>query len=954
MPNVYDLLKEWQIARGDEATPRTHRGLPPTPGKWHVPPREMPSFMKALAKCDAHCIAEVLEADAVSNLVFDVDLNLPVPEANLRPTIMAFCRTVRDVLREHTDVYAADRETPSEMHVLCKPRATDKPEHWKHGFKVMLPLDVDTPNNNRSVADAVRSRIGTWCALPDDMRPLNEPEDIVDDHVYTVRTWVMYGGKKAEQSEPYTVSLVLRGEGLDRAQPPDDPATMLSRHIIPEQARNVSFTTPLPSRPRGTKRRMPTPTGRPAPQLADLARLDRMILAAPDSAPHDTRSWLAMGHALRTGQIVPKEGEELSAECAEHNASLVDMWHNFSARSDKYDEGECQRRWDEFALPGRPEYSGQYPEYTIAVVVLVCKWRATADTDFDDRFMRMVYETYMKPSAENLEEAIREYRQTPVYQVPEDPDQRQRHLDAWRIVVDEILRKVTEDGRIRLALLKYMQPFFVQVTSASKTEIAQLMFKERQTPAGPRHVMCGLMRRLKPQWLDTYAHLADLMHAWLKWGDRITASGYTNSPDYVHAKDDMNLEGLGMPQANSFCGLAVDDVISPEEAREFAYDPAIVERVRDHIRLLVNNDPALLEFVERWIAAPLQIRGLLTGIMVINRSDQKGVGKGLFWNEFIGGRIYGRKQRRNPHFRPAFMQVKDIDHVVGTFNECLLGPVFLNLDECGIFDGATKQNEKLKSQVTEPLCTVNQKHMSLVEFENCINMILTSNKTNPIKIEHGDRRFLEIVTLEKRPKDYFKGENALSNFLLHRPETVKHFYSYLMQLEMGDFALIDPPMTADKAATIQRNLSPDVKFMQALCMRLKVAATPPPGSRESDAPARICDEEFYVAPSLLSTAFEQYIFRTRTEATREDLFGTLSKHLTTQTKSRAKVVYFAKLKSERAVVLPSLTEMERQLREVNLWSDDFHSDMRPPPMNTNPNAEETPSLYWGYGVKVIQ
>jgi Family of unknown function (DUF5906) len=143
--------------------------------------------------------------------------------------------------------------------------------------------------------------------------------------------------------------------------------------------------------------------------------------------------------------------------------------------------------------------------------------------------------------------------------------------------------------------------------------------------------------------------------------------------------------------------------------------------------------------------------------LVIHRSYKKGVGKRAYHNMFMGGKIYGDSHKAHPHYRASYAQTKDINYVVGDFNEGVIAKVRLNLDECGIIDGATKKNEKLKGFIAEPRLQVNQKHLSLISYENPLNMVLTVNKDDPVKIEPGDRRFFLIESETKKPLATLEG-----------------------------------------------------------------------------------------------------------------------------------------------------------------------------------------------------
>jgi Family of unknown function (DUF5906) len=304
---------------------------------------------------------------------------------------------------------------------------------------------------------------------------------------------------------------------------------------------------------------------------------------------------------------------------------------------------------------------------------------------------------------------------------------------------------------VKPAVYKYTSTFCVLVVSTTKTEVAQMQFQAQNVDGRSRHVMYGYMSCLKKQFSEAHAPIGELISGWLN--DVPAASGFTMDPEFAHEKNDNYFKStLKLPRFNTFCGFAIDSVITPVEARGFMYNKITVQRVVDHVKLLVNGNEEHLTYLLRWLTAPLQQRGLRTNVMVINRSPAKGVGKGLFWNEFIGRLIYGGLDKAHPYHHSAYDQIKDIEYVVGGFNEALIGKVWLNLDECGIFDGATKQNEKLKGLITEPTIQVNQKYLSLMTYFNYLNFLLTSNKHDPIRVEPGDRRFFVVESRTKPPK----------------------------------------------------------------------------------------------------------------------------------------------------------------------------------------------------------
>ena len=343
--------------------------------------------------------------------------------------------------------------------------------------------------------------------------------------------------------------------------------------------------------------------------------------------------------------------------------------------------------------------------------------------------------------------------------------------------------------------------------------------------------------------------------------------------------------------------------------------------------------------------------------MVIHRSDKKGVGKGAYHNMFMGGKIYGDSDKAHPHYRASYAQTKDINYNVGDFNEGVIAKVRLNLDECGIFDGATKQNEKLKGLITEPRLQVNQKHLSLISYENPLNMVLTANNDDPVKIEPGDRRFFVIESETKKPVDYFRGPAGLLKFLLETDAFI-HWYAYLMQLDMGDFYMIEPPMTAGKQKSMARSSPVEIKFLQALC--LHVFGMPKLEKTEIDykdnlvrqvvlcADEALLTNEFVITKKALEDAYADYCTTKKlTNKGLSVLLDCIKKYF--KPNGKTKPMHFKGEGTVRPIVFPTLKCMEAQLRSEGAWDEDFDLDMTAPKQY----GELCKGLYWGDGIKSI-
>jgi Family of unknown function (DUF5906) len=704
---------------------------------------------------------------------------------------------------------------------------------------------------------------------------------------------------------------------------------------------------------------------RPESKSPDLIRLVKILKLLPIVSEQRLSKF---GFLLKRGLNSTEVGEEPTQQERDmvHDAKLwnqclVDIWHNMSMLLPTYDETKCQKKWNKFVVPEDSE-SVTTEQYLASLVTEVCKVRAEFDLDFDEEFVLEIYNVIMKPAdvvvagaLHGAREASKEKKRCECAHAYGEMSKEavDDATDAWREAVDNyVLANGAKNMMVKPAVFMYISKFFTLVASTTKTEVVQRQYHVQTTSGKSQHVMNGFLSRLKGQFIDAHGQIFDLMMDWLK--SVPAAAGFTLDPEFVNEKDDGRFKtARKLPMFNTFCGFAIDDQLTPEQARKFEYDQTKVNRVLDHVDLLVNGDPDIKKYVLRWLAAPLQKRGHRTNVMIINRSSAKGVGKGLFWNEFIGGCIYGSLKKDLPHNKSAYSQVKDIDYIVGPHNEGLISKVFLQLDECGIFDGATKQNEKLKGLITEPTVQINQKFLSLITCLNFINFMLTSNKQDPIKIEPGDRRFLLIETLLIKAKSYFVGPGGLRPFLL-KTDAAKHFYAYLMQLKMGDFYTSDPPTTDAKESSMARNMPTEAKFLQALTIHLQEALDRAALVNEGEPVTEVLcyvDEEigtseFAASKISLSEAFDAYCKANKmTSKGSEALFGCINKTFTVTKKS--KTMHFPGQGSIRPVIMPSVGDMQVQLKKADLWDNNFTLDLAPV------DKEKPIGLYWGDGIRKL-
>ena len=226
--------------------------------------------------------------------------------------------------------------------------------------------------------------------------------------------------------------------------------------------------------------------------------------------------------------------------------------------------------------------------------------------------------------------------------------------------------------------------------------------------------------------------------------------GHPHRRQYV----DVGFYPKGAPAGhyNLWTGFAVE----PKEGDCSLY----LEHIRENI---ANGDVSAYEYIIAWMADVVQNPDNLVGTALVLRG-QMGVGKGVFANQF--GALFGKH----------YMSLNQSNQLVGRFNGHFKNAVLLHADEA--FWGGDKQAEgTLKSLVTEPYITIEEKGINAFTMKNYLHMIFSTNNDWAVPAGTRERRFCVLDVGEKRMQDsaYFGaiaeqmnngGREALLHFLL--------------------------------------------------------------------------------------------------------------------------------------------------------------------------------------------
>lgn len=227
------------------------------------------------------------------------------------------------------------------------------------------------------------------------------------------------------------------------------------------------------------------------------------------------------------------------------------------------------------------------------------------------------------------------------------------------------------------------------------------------------------------------------------------------------------------------------------------------------LTLLVNNAPSeeIAEWVLDWLAYPLQHPGakLNTLLLIFGPS---GTGKDMFLSPMHS--IYGSNAVKISN-----------DELKSQFTSLYAAKQFVHADEMKrVANAADAVNQKIKGMVTNMTMTVNRKGDPEYKIKNVLNLAITSNYYDCIKLDEDDRRAAVIRWQPKRHDCDMRGIQTYWGPLakwLESEEGAAAIYDFLLNRDLSKF---DPaawaPGTEAKSEVIDAARTPLERYVYQL------------------------------------------------------------------------------------------------------------------------------------------
>lgn len=216
------------------------------------------------------------------------------------------------------------------------------------------------------------------------------------------------------------------------------------------------------------------------------------------------------------------------------------------------------------------------------------------------------------------------------------------------------------------------------------------------------------------------------------------------------------------------------------------------------VREFCDNDENAYQHMMEFFAYAIQNPGERINHALVLQGEQ-GIGKDTIVNTIE--KVIGRSNS-------SFVTLQ---HVESAFNDWLFGKQMIVFEEI-LAAGRRGIYNKLKPYITNPVNTINTKHIALQRIYNRAFYIFMTNYKHALSIDPGDRRvWVWYSSMLPRPKEYYKAYYEW----LGQEDTPGAIYAWLMDFDCSKFSpTAAPPMTSAKQSLIEASSSEIEQYLR--------------------------------------------------------------------------------------------------------------------------------------------
>lgn len=302
------------------------------------------------------------------------------------------------------------------------------------------------------------------------------------------------------------------------------------------------------------------------------------------------------------------------------------------------------------------------------------------------------------------------------------------------------------------------------------------------------------------------------------------------------------------PNTLTYDKVAFTPVTTPNTTLNYWVPPSVVPSAGDCsvigkflLHVICNGDHKLVTYLVRFLSHMWQKPEEKPGIMIVLLGGQ-GTGKGTLFN--LLQRIWSK----------TTLHISDVEHVTGGFNGAMERNYIVNMDEA-LFSGDRRSMDRLKSMITEPSITIEQKYQPRRTIRSIHRFFAASNHDHFGNIELDDRRFIFLRVSDKHQgdHDYFGRLYAA----IDDPTQLGAFVHLLASTNVSNFNFRAKPDTGELLKQKLQSLTGFARYWyEVLCTGYTDFAQPSGGFE-------IWEDSRFVSTGHLSECYKQHLSKSK-------------------------------------------------------------------------------------------
>jgi len=339
--SLNDLLSFLGEHTVETGKPLTHTSIHNPCGKYYIKNTELDLFYDLYEKAlfDNNDLHLTEQHEEISPLIIDLDFKYEFDTHERKHNEQYIKNIVELYIKEIVNLFQIERNDPRltsfvfERKNLYKIRGITK-----DGIHILFPFIISTPNPFYYIRDNILKKIGDVLTGLDFKNVIS---DVVDRSVISPNVmWLLYGSNKDKpKGDPYLLTYVFDGNSekaeienyFDFENHPTNLVKFFSIRNKRESDMIQVRTDKMHLLDNNVKKK--SLKGKLSAQVNyDIDKIKELYTILSDDRADNYGEWLDLGFA--THSIDPNSVE------------LLEIWENFSRKSPKFKEGECEKIWD--------------------------------------------------------------------------------------------------------------------------------------------------------------------------------------------------------------------------------------------------------------------------------------------------------------------------------------------------------------------------------------------------------------------------------------------------------------------------------------------------------------------------------------------------------------------------------------------------------------------------------